>query len=164
MARFQCDHIHVGGYVMNRSSGFALAALIGLAAPVATLHAAEVGKPVTMTPDQVKWVPNPAAPGVMMATVWGDSTKGPFGAFNKFVAGFTAPLHTHSANLRIVVISGTMAMTGADGKDLKFPPGSFYTQPNTYPHVTKCLAGADCLAYVEADGRWDLKPVEATKK
>ena len=96
--------------------------------------------------------------------VWGDPTKGPFGAFNKFVAGFTAPLHTHSANLRLVVILGTMAMTGADGKELKFPAGSFYTQPNTFPHVTKCLAGADCLTYVEADGKWDLKPVEAKKK
>jgi len=148
---------------MNRSSRIALAALIGLAAPVATLHAADVGKPVTMTPDQLTWVANPAATGVMMATTWGDPTKGPFGAFNKFVAGFTAPLHTHSANTRIVVISGTMAMTGEDGKEMKFPPGSFYTQPNTLPHVTKCLQGADCLCYLEADGKWDLKPVEAKK-
>jgi hypothetical protein len=30
--------------------------------------------------------------------------------------------------------------------------------------VTKCLAGSDCLVYLEADGKWDLKPVEAKKK
>ena len=149
---------------MNRSSRFAIAAVIGLAAPVATLNAANAGKPVTMTPDQLKWVPNPAATGVMMATAWGDPSKGPFGAFNKFVAGFTAPLHTHSASTRIVVISGTMSMTGEDGKEIKFPAGSFYTQPNTFPHVTKCLAGADCIIYIETDGKWDLKPVEAKNK
>ena len=55
-------------------------------------------------------------------------------------------------------------MSGADGKEMKFPPGSFYTQPNTLPHATKCLAGAGCLVYLEADGKWDLKPVEATKQ
>jgi anti-sigma factor ChrR (cupin superfamily) len=149
---------------MKRSTGFALAVLISLAAPGATLYAADAAKPVTMTPDQLKWVANPAATGVMMATVWGDATKGAFGAFHKFTAGFTAPLHTHSANTRIVVISGTMAMAGADGKEMKFPAGSFYTQPNTFPHVTKCLAGADCLVFLEADGKWDLTPVEAKKK
>jgi hypothetical protein len=30
--------------------------------------------------------------------------------------------------------------------------------------VTKCLAAAGCLVYLEADGKWDLTPVEATKK
>lgn len=149
---------------MKKSSRLVLAALIGLATPIAAWCAAAPAKPVTLTPDQLKWVPNPAATGVMMATVWGDPAKGPFGAFNKFVPGFTAPLHTHTANLRIVVISGTMAMAGADGKEMKLPPGSFYTQPNTFPHVTKCLAGSDCVTYVEADGKWDLKPVEVRAK
>ena len=149
---------------MKRSCSIALAALISLSVPFATAYAADAGKPVAMTPDQMKWVANPAAPGVMTAVAWGDPDKGAHGAFHKFVAGFTAPLHTHSANTRIVVISGTMAMSGADGKEMKFPPGSFYTQPNTNPHVTKCLGETGCLVYLEADGKWDLKPVEATKK
>jgi len=149
---------------MKRFSRIALAALIGLAVPAAALHAADAGKPVAMTPDQMKWLPNPDAPGVMTVVTWGDPAKGPHGAFHKFVAGFTAPLHTHSANTRIVVLSGTMTLTGEDGKEMKFPAGSFYTQPNTFPHVTKCLLGADCLVYLEADGKWDLKPVEAKKK
>jgi hypothetical protein len=149
---------------MKRYCRIAVAALIGLSMQVATTYAADAGKPVTMTPNQLKWVANPAATGVMMATTWGDPTKGPFGAFNKFTAGFTAPLHTHSASTRIVVISGTMAMSGADGKEMKFPPGSFYTQPNTFPHVTKCLAGAECIIYIEADGKWDLKPIDAATK
>jgi anti-sigma factor ChrR (cupin superfamily) len=149
---------------MKRSIRIGLAILIGLSMPAVALHAADAVKPVTMTPDQLKWVPNPAATGVMMATLWGDPAKGPFGAFNKFTAGFTAPLHTHTANTRLVVVSGTMAMVDAGGKETKFPPGSFYTQPNTFPHVTKCLAGSDCVVFIEADAKWDLKPVEAKKK
>jgi quercetin dioxygenase-like cupin family protein len=133
------------------------ATLIGLAMAAAAYAAGEAA-PVTMTPDQLKWAPA-AVPGVMTAVAWGDPAKGAHGAFHKFDAGWSAPLHTHSANTKIVVISGTMAMVGEDGKEMKFPAGSFYTQPNTYKHITKCLAGAPCMVYLEADGAWDMKPV-----
>ena len=149
---------------MKRSCRIAFATLIGLTLPAAATYAADAGKPVTMTPNQMTWVANPGATGVMTAVAWGVPDKGAHGAFHRFTTGFTAPLHTHSANTRIVVISGTMSMSGADGKEMKFPPGSFYTQPNTFRHVTKCLAADGCLVYLEADGKWDLKPVEATKK
>ena len=152
---------------MRSFSRIALAALIGLAVPAAAVHAAAAAttaSPVTMSPTKMKWVPSKEAPGVMTAVVWGDMATGPHGAFHKFVPGFTAPLHTHTASTKIVVISGTMTLTGEDGKEMKFPAGSFYTQPSTYPHVTKCLAGSECLVYLEADARWDLKPVEVKKK
>ncbi len=145
---------------MRTSTALAVVLSICLAASGAALRAAEAKHPVTMTPDQMKWIPNPSAADVMTATVWGDPAKGPHGAFHKFPAGFATPLHTHSANLRIVVVSGTMAMVGADGKELQFPAGSFYTQPNTYPHITKCVGESGCLVYVETDGKWDLKPAK----
>jgi anti-sigma factor ChrR (cupin superfamily) len=145
---------------MRGINKLSIAALFCLAA-ASVASAAEPAKPVTMTPDQIKWVANPTVKGVMTAVVWGDMDKGAHGAFHKFTAGFMAPLHTHSANTKIVVISGTMSMTGEDGKEMKFPAGSFYTQPNTFKHVTKCLAGSDCLIYVEADAAWDLKVVGA---
>ena len=111
---------------MRGLSRIALATLICVAVPTAAVHAeAKTGgakmapkavkKPVTMTPDDLKWVPDPIVPGVKMATAWGDMNTGPHGAFHKFPAGFMAPLHTHSSDLRIVVISGTMAMAGEDG-------------------------------------------------
>jgi anti-sigma factor ChrR (cupin superfamily) len=121
--------------------------------------AGEAAKPVTFTPDQLKWAPAPGIQGVMTAVVWGDPATGPHAAFDKFTAGFDTPLHTHSSNNRIVVLAGTMAMAGKDGKEMQFPAGSFYTQPNTYEHTTKCLAGADCMVFLEADAAWDLKPV-----
>jgi hypothetical protein len=149
---------------LKRISAFAVAALAMSSMPGAAVFAADAPAPVGFTPSQLKWVPNPARPDVTMAVVWGDPDKGAFAAFNRFPAGFTAPLHTHTASTRIVVIKGTMSMTGADGKETKYPVGSFYTQPNTFPHTTRCLAGSDCLVYIEGDAKWDLKPVEAPKK
>lgn len=144
---------------MKTLSYIALATLIVLLLAPTAPYAADAGKPVTMTPDQMKWAPNSAAPEVMTATTWGDPATGPHGAFHKFKAGFTAPLHTHSANTRIVVLKGTMSLTGEDGKETKLPAGAFFTQPNTYKHVTKCLPGPECVVYLEADGKWDIKPV-----
>jgi len=155
---------------LSRVSGIALAVLIGVVLPAAALHAqAAKGAaayvvattPVTMTPGQLKWVANPDAPGGMSAVAWGDPDSGAHGAFHKFTAGFTAPLHTHSANLRIVVISGTMSMSGEDGKETTLPAGSYFYQPRRYKHVTKCLEGSECVAFVVADGRFDIKPVAA---
>jgi anti-sigma factor ChrR (cupin superfamily) len=149
---------------MNRLSKLACMALICLfATATASLAAEAVLNQVSMTPDQMKWVPSPDAAGVMTATTWGDPATGPHGAFHKFKAGVGAPLHTHTANLKIVVISGTMVLAGESGKAMRFPAGSFFTQPNTFKHTTKCLEGADCLIYAEADAKWDLKPVAAKK-
>ena len=88
-----------------------VALVVVLFAPAALAEEAKAGaakakpaaKPatlVTMTPDELKWVPNPANADVMMAVVWGDPAKGPHGAFHKFKPGFTAALHTHSADMQ----------------------------------------------------------------
>ncbi len=78
---------------------------------------------VTMTHDELKWVPNPANGDVAMAVVWGDPAKGPHGAFHKFKAGFNAGLHMHSSDMRIAVISGTMIAATESGPEIKLPPG-----------------------------------------
>ncbi|HEV8267089.1 MAG TPA: DUF4437 domain-containing protein [Thermoanaerobaculia bacterium] len=115
-----------------------------------------------MTPDQLKWEDNPGAPEVKVAVVWGDAKKGPHGAFHKFPAGFATPLHTHSANLKAVVISGTI-IEGEDGKETKLPPGSYFMQPHTVKHTTKCDAGSECVIYATANKGFDIHMVEEKK-
>jgi anti-sigma factor ChrR (cupin superfamily) len=141
-----------------------LAAAVVLAAPLARAADAAAAKGTLLPPDQLKWVAAQGVQGVQTAVTWGDPAKGPHGAFHKFTPGFSAALHTHSANTHAVVLAGTMAEAGEDGKETKLPAGSFFSQPNTWKHTTKCLAGAECVLYMEADAAWDLKPVEATKK
>lgn len=127
-------------------------------------HAAKHATLVTMTPDELKWVPNPGNADVQMAVAWGDPAKGPHGAFHKFKPGFDSGLHTHSADLRIAVISGTMIAATEGGPEKKLPPGSYEYQPHTVKHVTKCdTGGSGCVIFVEANRKFDIVPAEEKK-
>jgi hypothetical protein len=58
---------------------------------------------------ELKWTDlDPAgAPGVQVATLWGNHTKGAFGAYFKLPAGFAVPLHTHTHDMKVIFVSGT---------------------------------------------------------
>jgi hypothetical protein len=100
------------------------------------------------------------APGVKVATLWGNIAKGPFGAFFKLPAGFVAPLHTHTNDLKVVIVSGTYIQAPEGKPEFRLGPGSYFMQPGgNYRHVTSCGADADCVFYVEGKGKFDLKPV-----
>lgn len=161
---------------MKRILRILLAALVVvLVAPAALAGEAKAGTPkaktaakpatlVTMTPGELKWVANPANADVQMAVVWGDPAKGPHGAFHKFKPGFDAGLHTHSADMRIVVVSGTIIAATEGGPERKLPPGSYEYQPHSVKHVTKCDTGSECVIFVMANGKFDLVPAEGKKE
>jgi len=116
--------------------------------------------PVFMPAGDVKWVDEPGAPGVKFADVWGDHTKTGYGAFVKFPAGFTSPLHTHSHAAKIVVISGTFIQVPEGKAEVRLGPGSYLMQPGkTYKHVTSCDKASECLIFSESTGAFDLIPV-----
>ncbi len=120
-------------------------------------------KPVIWPAADIKWVDAPNAPaGVKEAVLWGDPTKGRFGVLEKFPAGFLAPLHWHTANLRIVVISGTV-IHGPEGKpEVRLPAGSYLVDPSGYRHTTACDKASECVFFMEGDGKFDI--VMADKK
>lgn len=121
--------------------------------------------PVIWPAGDLKWVDSPnAPPGVKQVVLWGDPTKGRFGALQKFPAGFSSPLHWHSATLKMVVISGTV-IHGPEGKpEVQLPPGSYLTDPPGYKHTTKCDAASECTFFLEGDGPFDIKMVETKEK
>lgn len=133
---------------------------------VAPLPAQTAGQPVFLPAAQLKWVDlDPTgAPGVKIATLWGDPAKGEFGAYLKLPAGFVAPLHTHTHDMKVVFISGTY-IQAPDGKpEVRLGPGSYMMQPGgNYRHTTSCDKAADCVFFVESKGAFDLKPVAAGK-
>ena len=126
--------------------------------------AAKHGGLVTMTPDQLKWVANPASADVSMAVLWGDPAKGAHGSFHKFKAGFDAGLHSHSSDMRVAVISGTLIAGGEGEPERKLPPGSYEYQPHGVKHVTKCDPASECGIFVVSSGKFDLVPASAPKK
>jgi len=122
-------------------------------------------KAVVWPAADMKWEDAPdAPPGVKMVRLWGDSTKGAFGALEKFPAGFTAPLHSHSAQLRSVIVSGTL-IHGPEGKpEVRLGPGSYLVLPPGYRHTTACDKSSDCVFFMEGNGKFDIKMVEAPAK
>lgn len=140
---------------------FALLVAGGLSAIASKAGAAEKGKKggtaMLIPADDIKWVDVPQMAGVKMAVVQGDATKGAHHSFVKLPAGFTAPLHHHTADHYATVLSGTMVFT-VDGKEQRLPAGSYFSFTGKRPHVTKCDAGADCVIYNDVRAKWDVVP------
>ena len=152
--------------VLGFSISFMLAALV-LAqasghAQVTPAQKGAPGQPVFIPASGVKWtdLDPKGAPGVQIADLWGDHTKGAFGAFVKLPAGFAAPLHTHTHPMKVVFLSGTY-IQAPDGKAaVRLSPGSYMLQPGgNYRHTTSCDKASDCVFFLESEGAFDLIPV-----
>ncbi len=127
---------------------------------------AAAGRLVVMPAGDLKWadLDPTGAPGVKIADVWGDHAKGAFGAFTKFPAGFAAPLHTHTNDFKIVVVSGTFIQVPEGKPEFRLGPGSYLMQPGgNYKHTTSCDKASDCVFFLQSSGKFDLKPVQAAK-
>ena len=127
---------------------------------------AGAGAPVIMAAGDLQWtdLDPTGAPGVKIADLWGDHTKGAFGAFFKFPAGFAAPLHTHTNAVKIVIVSGTFLQAPEGKAEFRLGPGSYLMQPGgNYRHTTGCDKTSECVFFAESGGKFDLIPAEAGK-
>jgi len=115
-----------------------------------------------LTSEGLKWTDVPELPGARQAVVWGDSTKGAYGMFEKWPGGTEVALHTHTHDNRGAMISGTLVITmeGESAKELG--PGSYVFVPGGARHSTSCKSGAECVFYVHQPGAGDLKMVETS--
>lgn len=120
---------------------------------------------VVMPAGEVKWADlGPGAPGVKVAHLWGNP-GGAFGALYKLPAGFAAPLHTHTHDMNVVILSGTYVQAPEGKPAFRLGPGSYFLQPGgNYRHTTSCDAASECVFLLETKGPFDLKPVEEGKK
>jgi len=112
-----------------------------------------------------KWTDMGAdTPGIQFVDLWGDHTKGAFGMLVKFPAGTDAPLHSHTNNMRVVVVSGTFIHTPEGKAAIRLGPGSYLMQPgHGYKHVTGCDKASECIIFTESSGAFDMLPAEAKK-
>jgi hypothetical protein len=121
------------------------------------------GRLVVMPASDLKWTDlDPGAPGVKVADLWGNHASGAFGAMLRLPAGFAAPLHTHSYDMKVVIVSGTYIQAPEGKPEFRLGPGSYFLQPGgNYRHTTSCDKASDCVFFVESEGPFDLKPVDA---
>jgi hypothetical protein len=126
----------------------------------------EASRLVVMPASEMKWTDlDPGAPGVKFADLWGNHATGAFGAFFKLPAGFKAPLHTHTYDMNVVIISGTYIQAPEGKAEFRIGSGSYFQQPGgNYRHTTSCDEAADCVFFVESKGPYDLKPVDKGKE
>ena len=95
----------------------------------------------------------------MSATLWGDQTKGAYGGFTKFPAGFMAPLHYHTYETKIVVIKG-----GYTYKGKTYGPGSYLAIPGGDRHVSGGVENSETVILIQQPGKFDLVPVEQSSE
>jgi quercetin dioxygenase-like cupin family protein len=114
---------------------------------------------VVMAADELKWVDVPEAKGVQMAMVKGDPMKGAYQGFVKFPAGTMHPLHTHTNDVMVIVISGVMTYGPEGGTEKKLPAGSFLWLPGKLKHTSGCDASGPCMMYQSGTAKFDFKPV-----
>jgi anti-sigma factor ChrR (cupin superfamily) len=121
--------------------------------------------PVPIPASSLKWtdLDPQRGPGVKIAEVSGDHTKGAFSGFIKFPAGFSAPLHTHTNAMKAVIISGTFVQQPEGKAEFRLGPGSYLFQPGgDYKHTTMCDKASECVIFAESIGKFDLIPAEST--
>ena len=102
-------------------------------------------------------------PGVQIAAVQGDPSKGASKFFVKLPSGLSVPMHHHSADHFAVVVSGTMVFN-IDGQDHTMPAGSYFAFTGKKQHRTQCTDPAGCTIFVDAHGKWDVLEEKAAAK
>ena len=106
----------------------------------------------------MKWVELPERKGMQFAVLTGDPNIEAYTQICKVPAGTDNPLHSHSSEIKNVIISGVW-YTGVDAASAKdFGPGSVVMMPADWVHVSGCRSGSDCMFYQEGKGKFDFKP------
>jgi quercetin dioxygenase-like cupin family protein len=109
---------------------------------------------LTMTPEQLKWKPNPRVPGLGVAHIISKGTEpGPYVYRVQFPKGRMVQPHWHPDDRTYTVLKGNWYIgwgeTFDESKLIKLGPGSFYTEPARVPHF---VATPDGEAVVQITG------------
>lgn len=121
----------------------------------------ETTAPMMISFSELKWKALPERPGMQFALLSGDPATGAYTQMRKVPAGTDNVLHSHSSEIKNVVISGVW-YTGTDVATAKdFGPGSVVLMPGNWVHVSGCRAGSDCVLYQEGKGKFDFKPTQS---
>ncbi len=124
-----------------------------------------------LTPDDIKWHPNPRVIGLGVARIQGHAKKpGDFVHRVKFPKGRVVQAHSHPDDRTYTVLSGTWYIGWGESYDANnltaLPAGSFYTEPAGIPHY---LTTPDGEAIVQITGTGPtavhyVNPAHAPKK
>ena len=118
-------------------------------------------------PSAIKWEKVDGMPeGVWVSHLSGESNTAPFVEMFKFARGTRIPLHWHSDNHIVTVMSGTMVL-GKEGKPeegmgTEIPAGGYARLTAKTPHWT--FAKEDSIVVICGDKEHDLHWMEKPEK
>lgn len=98
-------------------------------------------------------------PGVSVAPIWGDQSKGAHATYSKFVAGQDNGWHTHTNDVWLVVIKGAYLYKD-DAGEKRVGPGDFLRVPGGHKHWSGGDKKEGGLFYEESSGKFDLIPAK----
>jgi quercetin dioxygenase-like cupin family protein len=99
-------------------------------------------------------------PGVSKKALWGDEEEGPYGNFTRFTPGQVNPLHTHTNEIRLVVLEGAYIYTPEGGAEIRVGPGEYLSIPGGVAHVSAGDTEDGALFYASSEGGFDLNPID----
>ena len=137
---------------------FNIRALVGFGARDAIVVTMTNAKPLArsislLSPDGLKF--EEVVPGVSKAMLQGNPEKGAYVAFTKFAPGIQNPLHTHTNEVRMLVISGAYIYT-IDGKEHRAGPHSYVVIPAGVEHMSAGDPKEGALFLEEGDQKFDI--------
>jgi len=131
-----------------------VAAIAAALFSAAFVFAGETGKSVIVSKADLKWTAMGNS-GVAAAPVSGAMQKGPCMFFLKYPAGLVTPLHHHTADHHVTVISGSITLT-VGGKEHRLGPGDYFMLADRAEHVAKVEGKEEAVFFIQADGPWDV--------
>ena len=108
--------------------------------------------------EQATFKPGPTV-GVSMAVLWGDPDSGAHGTFTKFAPGYEAGMHTHTADVSLVVIKGAYLYKDEAGEK-RVGPGDFIRILGGHKHWSGGDKTEGALFYQEGSQKFDLIPAK----
>ncbi|MBL9200140.1 MAG: cupin domain-containing protein [Opitutaceae bacterium] len=131
-----------------------VAVIAAAVASAAFVYAGEAGKSVVLAKSDLKWKAMGNA-GVAAAPVSGNMEKGSSRFFLKYPVGLVTPLHHHTANHHVTMISGTVTLT-VGGKQHRLGPGAYFMLADRAAHVAKVEGNEDAIMFIHAEAPWDV--------
>jgi quercetin dioxygenase-like cupin family protein len=112
----------------------------------------------------LKFTPVPGVTKCLsMSVVEGDPGKGPSTLVLRGTPGCDVPMHYHTANERVVLVTGSAYLQMQGQKEATLiKPGAYAMAPSKHPHHLTCTGG--CQLYLFSNGTFDMHWVNAEGK
>ncbi len=117
---------------------------------VAAASVASADPMLAINPAEFHWKPKDALPpGASGAVLRGDPAKTAYDFVAKFPDHFTVPMHTHTNEMVVVMLEGTMVIGRTGEKDVAIEKGGLFVLPAKMAYTAHCEAACTFLVHGE---------------